>query len=124
MPLHPGQLLAETTIPPGSEQFKTLLEGPGVKIERIISHACSSPEGFWYDQPGDEWVLLVKGEATLEFDPGGRVSMKAGHYLFIPRHLRHRVADTSTGAVWLAVHLEPAQNRGAAGEPASHNGIH
>lgn len=118
MQLHPGQLLTETAVPPGTEQLNTLLEGSGVRIERIVSHACSSPEGFWYDQPGDEWVLLVRGEATLEFDPGGRVSMKAGNYLLVPRRLRHRVVDTSEEAVWLAVHLAPDQNKGAADQPS------
>ncbi len=28
-----------------------------LRVERIVSIAQSSPEGFWYDQPEDEWVL-------------------------------------------------------------------
>jgi len=45
------------------ELLTILLEKPHCKIERIASCGQSSPPGFWYDQPREEWVLLIEGEA-------------------------------------------------------------
>ena len=50
------------------ELFTTLLQAPGVRIERIISHGHQSPDGFWYDQPNGEWVIVLKGAAMIEFE--------------------------------------------------------
>lgn len=88
------------------EIFTTLFEKAGVKIERIASHGQASPEGFWYDQPQDEWVLLVKGSAVLEIADQPPITLKAGDHVAIPAHVRHRVASTSADALWLAVHLK------------------
>ena len=89
----------------GGEEFLTLFENTSVKIERIVSHAQASPAGFWYDQEEDEWVVVLRGTATLEFAGGEQVELKEGDYLTIPRHVRHRVARTSEETIWLAVHL-------------------
>lgn len=77
----------------------------GVRIERIISAGQKSPEGFWYDQAENEWVLLVQGEARVAFDDGAAVSMKAGDHIFIPARRRHRVEYTSAEppCVWVCV---------------------
>ncbi len=91
------------------ETFTTLFEKAGVKIERIDSHGQASPEGFWYDQPQDEWVLLVKGGAVLEIADQPPITLKAGDHIAIPAHVRHRVASTSADALWLAVHFNPAE---------------
>ena len=63
-----------------------------------------SPEGFWYDQENDEFILLLQGEATLEFEDGMR-EMKAGDYLIIPKNCKHRIAKSSLApaCVWLCV---------------------
>jgi cupin 2 domain-containing protein len=89
------------------ETFTTLFEKAGVKIERIDSHGQASPEGFWYDQPQDEWVLLVKGDADLEIADQPPLTLKAGDHVLILGHVRHRVASTSADALWLAVHVSP-----------------
>ena len=47
------------------ELIETLLSTPEVRIERIVSLGHSSPEGFWYDQEQNEWILLVQGAARL-----------------------------------------------------------
>ena len=88
-----------------SEEFMTLFENAGVKIERIVSHAQPSPAGFWYDQEEDEWVVVLRGTAILEFAAGEKVQLKEGDYLTIPRHVQHRVARTSEDTIWLAVHV-------------------
>ncbi len=87
------------------EDFLTLIETGNVKIERIASHGAASPAGFWYDQAADEWVMLVRGHATLEFQDRGLVELRAGDWEFIAAHVRHRVSSTSQDALWLAVHV-------------------
>lgn len=88
------------------EYFSTLCENSSVKIEKIVSHSHSSPAGFWYDQDGDEWVIVLRGTAALEFTDGQIVEMSEGDYVNIPRSVRHRVARTGKHTVWLAVHLK------------------
>jgi cupin 2 domain-containing protein len=90
----------------GAEACVTLFETPALRIERIASHAHSSPKGFWYDQSEDEWVIVLRGAATLEFADGELVAMKEGDFLMIPQHVRHRVERTSEETIWLAVHLK------------------
>ncbi len=90
------------TVP--EEITAVLLSGSGLRIERIISHGHSSPEGFWYDQSEDEWVLVLKGAARLEFE-GRTLEMRPGDSVNIHAHEKHRVAWTSPDepTVWLAV---------------------
>ena len=90
----------------GAETFRTLLESPHVKLEHIISHGQASPPDFWYDQDEDEWVLLLRGSATLEFADGSMVELTTGDHLTIPKRVRHRVARTTEDAIWLALFLK------------------
>jgi cupin 2 domain-containing protein len=89
----------------GKEDFLNLLESDNVKVQRVVSHAASSPEEFWYDQAHAEWVMIVRGEATLVFESGQRIEMKEGDYLTIPAHTRHRVHQTGPETIWLVVHF-------------------
>lgn len=89
------------------ELFETLLQKPGLKIERIVSTGQASPAGFWYDQPEDEWVALLQGEAVLRFvDSPDPVRLRAGDTLLIPAHRKHRVEETLNNGitVWLAIY--------------------
>lgn len=90
----------------GEESFLTLFESGSVKIERIVSHSHSSPPGFWYDQTEEEWVILMRGLATLEFAGNKLIELKEGDYLVIPPHAKHRVKRTAPETVWLAVHVK------------------
>jgi cupin 2 domain-containing protein len=87
------------------ELFATLLQALGVRIERIVSRGHKSPDGFWYDQPTNEWVLVLKGAAKIEFEDG-MVEMGPGDYIDITAHKRHRLAWTTPSAptIWLTVH--------------------
>lgn len=98
-----NNLFANVADAESGEELLTLFENAQAKIERIVSHAHPSPAGFWYDQEEDEWVIVLRGTATLEFAGGERVELREGDYLTIPRHLRHRVARTSAETIWLAV---------------------
>ena len=81
-----------------------LLNAPPVRIERIVSKGHASPEGFWYEQPTHEWVVVLKGDARLEFEDRV-VEMGAGDSINIPAGQKHRVAWTTPDepTVWLAV---------------------
>jgi cupin 2 domain-containing protein len=97
-------LTLENPPPPGTEQFETLYENSTVAIERIASNRLHS--GEWYDQSHDEWVMLARGTARLEYDRGEIRDLEAGDCLLIEARVRHRVLDTSGDALWLAVHMK------------------
>ena len=113
MTIQPGNLFADvadvSVANKGEETFSEILARPGLKIERIISQGQISPPGFWYDQAWNEWVIVLKGSATLQFEhePAAR-SLGIGDYVFIPARKRHRVewTDPQQQTVWLAVHFE------------------
>ena len=89
------------------ESFTELLTRPGVRIERIVSHGQSTPVESPYDQPHDEWVVLLRGAAGLWVDGDGERDLHPGDYLLIPAHRLHRVLWTAKGepTVWLALHF-------------------
>jgi cupin 2 domain-containing protein len=87
------------------ELFETLYAGSGeFKLERIVSWGHASAEGEWYEQDGDEWVLVLEGEAKVAFGDGGEVRLQRGESLLLPRLTRHRVTYTSCPCIWLALH--------------------
>ncbi len=91
-----------------AEVFEALLTRPGLKIERIVTHGQASPGGFWYDQAQHEWVVLLSGSASLQFEGEEPRTLQPGDWIDIPPHRRHRVAwtDLHQPTVWLAVHAE------------------
>jgi cupin 2 domain-containing protein len=86
------------------ELTETLVENRHVRIERIVSHGHASPAGFWYDQGQHEWVIVLQGAATLRFEDQ-TLDMKAGDFVNIPAHVKHRVEWTTPDepTIWLAV---------------------
>ncbi len=90
------------------ERITTLLSAENVRIERIVSHGHSSPEGFWYDQQESEWVVVLQGAARLRFeDEASPTELRSGDFVHIPAHRKHRVDWTipDEPTVWLAVFL-------------------
>ena len=105
-----GHLLHPIMATLPAETAENLLARHNVRIEHIISTGQASPVGFWYDQDEDEFVLLLAGIATLRFaDEAEARQLRAGDWLDIPAHRRHRVEWTSTTppAIWLAVFMTP-----------------
>jgi cupin 2 domain-containing protein len=107
-----GNLLAGLPAQPlAKEKVEILLERPGLRIERIVSTGQVTPQGRWYDQEGDEWVLLVKGGARLrlEHEADDR-ALGPGDFILLPAHCRHRVTwtDETGPTVWLAIHFATA----------------
>lgn len=89
------------------EIIETLLRGENVRLQRIISIGHASPDGFWYDQPDDEWVVVLRGEAKLRIDgQAAPITMRPGDHVIIPAHRKHRVEWTSADepTIWLALH--------------------
>ena len=87
------------------EHTTLLAAGAGARIERIVSRGHASPPGFWYEQPEDEWVMVVAGAARLEIEGEGELELRAGDWSDLPRGLRHRVrrTDPAQDTIWLAV---------------------
>lgn len=88
------------------EVFEPLLSNDRLLIERIISTGQTTPVGQWYDQARDEWVVVLQGEAKLAYEDGSTIDLKAGDYVLIPAHQKHRVESTSAkpACIWLAIH--------------------
>ena len=86
-----------------AEVIEILAQSSGVRIERIVSGGQASPAGFWYDQDEHEWIVLLAGSATLQWEDGSLTELARGDATIIPAHQRHRVAMTSDPAIWLAV---------------------
>lgn len=89
------------------EMFDDLITGGDFRLERILSKGQSTPLGEWLEQETHEWVLLLKGRATLLFAEGSEIlEMTAGDYVHIPAHTPHRVewTDSEEATLWLALH--------------------
>lgn len=103
-----GNILADIPAQLPEELTTALLQNDKVQIQRIVSRGHASREGEWYDQAQDEWVILLRGKAVLEF--AGQTALTTlveGDYLLIPAHCRHRVhwTDPDIDSIWLAVHF-------------------
>ena len=88
---------------PLPEELTTVIAERGnVRIERIIS---TGQESDWYDQCETEFVVLLDGNAVVEFESNRSVSLSRGDTLFIEPHERHRVSYTTSDppCVWLCV---------------------
>jgi cupin 2 domain-containing protein len=110
MTVRTGNLFADVTAASaGEEAFSEIFARPGLKIERIISQGQVSPTDFWYDQAWNEWLIVLMGSATLQFEgePTTR-ALAVGDHVFIPARKRHRVewTEPQKPTVWLAVHFE------------------
>jgi cupin 2 domain-containing protein len=92
------------------ELFETLYKHDAVHIERIVSKGHATATDDWYDQAWDEWVLVLQGEAVLAYENQTSVNLKAGDYVLIPAHTKHKVAWTAAEieTIWLAVHIGTA----------------
>lgn len=104
-----GSLFAALPGAGPDESVTALLDRPGVRIRRIVSHGHATPEGQWYDQDDDEWVAVLFGAARIRIDGEADArEMSSGDWLFLPARCRHRVEWTSGEGptCWLAVHMD------------------
>lgn len=85
-----------------------LVERSGLRIERIVSTGQATPEGQWYDQATDEWVLVVAGAARLRLEgEDGDRELAEGDWILLPAHCRYRVTWTQRKppTIWLVIHF-------------------
>ena len=95
----PSDLLEET--------FEDIIRNKLFTLERIISRGHSTPDGEWYNQEKNEWVMLLTGSAGLLIEGEELMDMKPGDYVFLPANVRHRVEWTAPDkeTIWLALHF-------------------
>ncbi len=102
-----GTLFGDLPEAGGDEMVTTLKDTDETRFVRIISTGQATPEGVWYDQDDNEWVVVLRGRAGLKFEGEDAVRvLSAGDYVDIPAGLRHRVewTDADEPTVWLAFH--------------------
>ncbi len=90
------------------EQFTELFAAQNFRAERIVSFGQTSPEGYWYDQDENEWVMLLQGAAQLIIEGSEQpLNLLPGDYLLLLAHVRHRViwTDPQCETVWLTIHF-------------------
>lgn len=95
--------------PSEEEVFEKIIEQENFLLERIISTGQQSSAGFWYEQERDEWVVLLQGKATLEFQQTQeKLHLTAGDSILLPALCKHRVSYTSSEppCIWLALHYQ------------------
>jgi cupin 2 domain-containing protein len=94
-----------------AEELTEVLAGRrGVRIERIVSTGQASPEGEWYDQDTDEWVVIIAGAARLRIENEAEDrELGEGDWMLLPAHCRHRVTWTRAEppTIWLTLHYTP-----------------
>lgn len=104
MTIEVENLFARRASSRGVEEIFPLMEAGGFQLEQIVSQGQATPADQWYDQERPEWVMLVRGTATLRFEAGQVLPLQPGDYLTIPAHAKHRVDACSADALWLALH--------------------
>ena len=90
-------------LPLNEELITTLLKDKNIRVERIISTGQTSA---WYDQDEREFVILIQGNAVLEF-LDKEISLKAGDTILIKAHEKHRVSYTSSNppCIWVCIYI-------------------
>ncbi|MDL2260480.1 cupin, partial [Deltaproteobacteria bacterium OttesenSCG-928-K17] len=84
---------AEIPADEACEFMETILHSDSrLYIERIISNGHTTEHGKWYDQDHDEWVVVLKGWAKVQYKNGREIHIDEGDHLFLPKRVAHRVS--------------------------------
>jgi len=88
-----------------NELFDDILSNDKVQIQRIVSKGHTSPKEGWYNQKTNEWVIVLKGAAIIEFE-NKEVTLNIGDYINIKAFTKHKVrwTDPDVETIWIAVH--------------------
>ena len=111
--MRPRNLLADVPRALPAELVEELVRTSDARLERIVSRGHRTPDGEWYDQAWDEWVVVLTGRARLRIEGAAdEAVLGPGDSLVLPAHLRHRVEWTDPGAetVWLALHYDASRS--------------
>ncbi len=100
--------LFRTSLPnEGTEKKLLIQEGNDWRLELIVSCSFSNEEGFFYRQLENEWILILRGSATLTLDdPYEVLDLSVGNHLHLLPNRPHRVerTDPSPGTLWLTLY--------------------
>lgn len=102
-----GNVFEALRAEPGQETSLRLHGGSNWCLDLIRSNAYCTPEEDWFDQETHEWVMVLQGSATLEYqDSIEGVDLSVGDHLHLQPHRLHRVVrtDPDPGTLWLALH--------------------
>lgn len=102
-----GRLLSPSDAPAIGEQGEEIAQLGGVVVEQILSGTLGSPRD--YDQPHDEWVVVLNGGAALVVEDE-RLDLVAGDWVLLRAHVPHRLMETVPGTSWLAVRSRPGEH--------------
>lgn len=97
-------LFENVKVDKNSEEFIDILKNEKIRIERIVSNGQSSPIDFWYEQEENEFVIVLDGDAIIEFEDE-KVDLKKGDFINIESKRKHRVKYTNQekSTIWLAI---------------------
>ncbi len=104
--LSENNLLGQAIPFSGHERRLLIKQGSGWRLEAVFSCGAFSPDGFWYDHSEHEWILLLRGSASLRMqNPSTLIHLNVGDQFCFSPHQLHRVesTDPSPGTVWLAL---------------------
>jgi transcriptional regulator with XRE-family HTH domain len=80
-----------TTDHPDAGQSTLVVGGPAQLIEvRRISVPSQTMDQTWFEHPGEEFVHLLEGELTVEFQDGRRETLHRGDSLWYYSTVAHR----------------------------------
>ena len=108
-----NNLLANIPTALTEEIVQVLVESPGVRIERIVSRGQTTARGNWYDQPDQEWVLLLQAQR------GCALPIKTNQSRWGPATMSTFQPTASIGSngpanqptIWLAIHFSAMADR-------------
>lgn len=103
-----GNLFADLPQAATEELLTPLAAGNRFRLLRVVSTGQATPPDEWYDQPENEWVVLLSGRAGLRIAGETTRELVPGDWMLLPAHRRHRVEWTAQDqpTVWIAVHFE------------------
>ncbi len=88
------------------EHHKDIENNAAFRLRRIVSKGHCTPKGEWHDQPYNEWVIMLKGAARLEFENQEQlIAVYPGDYIHLDAHQKHRIdwTDPDCETVWLVL---------------------
>ena len=88
-------------IPESEEILEILAQSDNIRIERILSNGQTTD---WMIQDEKEFVVLLQGNATIEFDDR-EIHLSKGDTLMINEKEKHKVSYTSESpiCIWFCV---------------------
>jgi cupin 2 domain-containing protein len=96
-----GRLRPGESAPARGEVLFPLVGADGLEVRQVLSGELEGPVD--YQQPDDEWALVISGSARLKV--GDEVlALGPGDWVWLPAGTPHRLLSTDQGTSWVTVH--------------------